>query len=214
MRIRIDLKIFAFIIIFIITKQIEIYSIMMIFVILHELSHMIIGLILGFKPQKIELNPMGLSLSLEPKMNDYNLKIKRTNLLEIKKILIASVGPLVNIIIATILALTADESDITYLIFYSNLVIAIFNLIPIYPLDGGRIIYGILNIILGKWKAKKIVNELSFVITVILTAISSIAIYYYKNIAILIMLVYIWIIVLKSDRKYKKELKIYELMKK
>ena len=50
MRFRIDLKIFAFIILFVITRQIEIYSLIMGFAIIHELTHMLVGIILGFKP--------------------------------------------------------------------------------------------------------------------------------------------------------------------
>lgn len=40
MRFKIDLKIFVFIILFYITRQIEIYSMMMIFCVLHELGHL------------------------------------------------------------------------------------------------------------------------------------------------------------------------------
>ena len=58
MRFRIDLKIFAFIIIFIITRQIKIYGIIMAFAVIHELSHLAVGIILGFKPERLELNPL------------------------------------------------------------------------------------------------------------------------------------------------------------
>ena len=46
MRFRIDLKIFLFLIVFYFTKQIEIYIIMIIFAIIHELGHLICGLII------------------------------------------------------------------------------------------------------------------------------------------------------------------------
>ena len=136
MRFRIDLKIFAFIIIFIITRQIEIYSVMMTFAIIHELSHMAVGIILGFKPEKLELNPLGLSLAFRPDCDDYNLKIKNANAFEIKKIIVALAGPIANLAIAVLVGLLASSSIITNTIFYANLLIAIFNLLPIYPLDG------------------------------------------------------------------------------
>ena len=209
MRFRIDLKIFAFIIIFIITRQIEIYAVMIIFAVIHELSHLAVGIMLGFKPAKIELNPLGLSLAFKPNCNDYNLKIKNANAFEIKKIIVALAGPISNLLIAVITGITTSPSNITNLIFYANILIAIFNLLPIYPLDGGRVIKGLLHIIFGKWKAKKIVNELSYIITVILTAISSIAVFYYKNIAIVAIVVYLWVIVLRADALYKKEIILY-----
>ena len=41
MRFRIDLKIFAFFILFYFTRQIEIYSMIMLFCIIHELGHLL-----------------------------------------------------------------------------------------------------------------------------------------------------------------------------
>ncbi len=41
MRFRIDLKIFAFLILFYLTKQIKIYSMMMVFCIIHECGHLV-----------------------------------------------------------------------------------------------------------------------------------------------------------------------------
>lgn len=51
MRIRINLKIFLFVLIFILTKQIKIYGILMLFAFIHELGHMLVGILLGFKPE-------------------------------------------------------------------------------------------------------------------------------------------------------------------
>ena len=58
MKFRIDLKIFAFLILVYLTNQIEIYSLIMIFALIHELTHLVTGIVLGFKPDKIELMPL------------------------------------------------------------------------------------------------------------------------------------------------------------
>ena len=87
MRFRIDLKIFLFLILFYFTKQIETYVIIIVFAIIHELGHLMAGLIMGMKPEKIELMPYGISISFKLKPKDYNKKILKANLLEIKKIL-------------------------------------------------------------------------------------------------------------------------------
>ena len=50
---RIDLKIFLILILFYFTNQIEVYTLIMIFAILHELSHLIAGLILKMKVKRI-----------------------------------------------------------------------------------------------------------------------------------------------------------------
>lgn len=52
MRFRIDLKIFIFLIIFYFTKQIEIYAMIMLFALIHELGHLLAGILMGMKPRK------------------------------------------------------------------------------------------------------------------------------------------------------------------
>ena len=99
MRFRIDLKIFLFLILFYFTKQIETYTIIILFAIIHELGHLAAGLIMGMQPEKIELTPYGVSISFKLKIKDYNKKIYKGNLLEIKKILVAISGPLTNLLI-------------------------------------------------------------------------------------------------------------------
>ena len=58
MRFKIDLKIFALLVLLYFTKQIEIYMLIMIFTLIHELAHLVIGILLGFKPRKMELIPL------------------------------------------------------------------------------------------------------------------------------------------------------------
>ena len=89
MKIRLHLKIFIFIAIFIVTRQIEIYGVLMLFAILHELGHMLAGLILGFKPNSLEIMPLGLSIGFESKVENVNKKIKNGTMLTLKKIIIA-----------------------------------------------------------------------------------------------------------------------------
>ena len=102
MRFKIDLKIFLFLILFYFTRQIETYVTIIIFAIFHEFGHLIAGLTVGMKPEKIELMPYGLSISFKLKPDDYNKSILNGNLLVIKKILVAIAGPITNLIIICI----------------------------------------------------------------------------------------------------------------
>ena len=77
MRITIDLKIFLFALIFIITKQIEFYAILMIYAVIHELGHLFWGLILKLKPEAFSITPFGLQISFKTEPNLYNTKIKK-----------------------------------------------------------------------------------------------------------------------------------------
>lgn len=210
MRIRINLKIFLFILIFILTKQIKIYGILMLFAFIHELGHMLVGILLGFKPDKLEIMPYGVSVGFNVKCEDYNKKIKNGNMLAIKKLIIALAGPLTNFII-TIIFLMANINFFRIereLVIYSNILIGIFNLIPIYPLDGGRAIKNILHITVGLQNSYKYTNQISKITICILTGICSIAILYIKNVAILLILAYLWYLVIVEDRKYNRKKEI------
>lgn len=213
MRIRIHLKIFIFVLIFLLTNQIKIYGILMLFALIHEMGHLITGILLGFKPTRLEIMPYGLSVGFEVKCEDYNKKIKKGNILVIKKLIIATAGPLTNLIITIIFLIF----NITFLgierelIIYANILIGIFNLIPIYPLDGGRIVKNILHIIVGLEKSYRYTNQISKITICLLTAISSIVILYLKNIAILIILAYLWYLVLTENKKYEKKKQLYRI---
>ncbi|MCI8384409.1 MAG: hypothetical protein HFJ33_06095 [Clostridia bacterium] len=214
MRFRIDLKIFLFIFLFYFTKQIEIYAMIMFFAILHELGHLLAGILLGMKPEKLEIMPYGVSISFKLTPTDYNKKIKCGNQLELKKILVALAGPFTNIIIMIMACHIKIDIFGGLMILYSNLLLILFNLLPIYPLDGGRVIKGILHIFFGKIRAEKYTNVLSFVTLMVITFIASIVIYQVENIAIFLIVLILWGIFIKEDRQYEKRNKIYQLLEK
>lgn len=87
MQIRIDLKICIILLIFLVTKQADLYLVFMLFAILHELGHLITGLILGFRPKSFSLMPMGLSICFKVKNQDYNKKNKKCKIYYFKKII-------------------------------------------------------------------------------------------------------------------------------
>ena len=160
----------------------------MFFCILHEIGHLIVGLLLKMKPEKIELMPLGLSISFYISLND-NI---------FKGILIAIAGPIMSLA----LVILSCKFDFYFIseqeAVYSNLLILIFNILPIYPLDGGRIIKGILHITLGSIKAEILINKISKATIILLTVISSIAVYYYKNLAIFLVCIFLWNLALKE----------------
>ena len=115
-----------------------------------------------------------------------------------KKVIVALAGPCISFIIAIIYMKIEPYYFNKTDIIYSNILIALFNLMPIYPLDGGRIIKGILHIKFGDMKSQLITYKISYYIMILLTVMASIAVYYYKNIAIFLICIILWIIFLKS----------------
>ena len=217
MNIKIDIKIFIFAFIFFITNKIEIYASVMIFALIHELGHLLCGLIIGFKPENLSIMLYGIKLNFKPNFNDYNKKIKKGNMITIKKIIIALAGPMTNLLIFAItMTITAIKGDVIFLgisnktIIYSNLIIAVFNLIPIYPLDGGRIVHELLHIFKGLRLSYTYIQDISLISIAMLTAVSSILVLYYRNIVMVIVLVYLWKLVIQTEKEFTLKEKIYE----
>ena len=117
-------------------ENLELFIISYIFVILHELSHILIATILKVKVYEIELLPIGINAK-------YNKDI-----FVIKELLISLAGPCASLLFYKFLP--------NQILKNINLMIAITNLIPLKPYDGGRIINSLIAIIIGKEKAKKV----------------------------------------------------------
>jgi len=217
MSIKIDLKIFLFLLLFLLTSQLEMYILLMLFACLHELAHLCTGMILGFKVQEFKITPVGLQVGFKIKCDEYNEKVLKGNMLGIKKAIIAIAGPVFNFLISAILVKLKNveginlQQQIYQNIIFANILIGLFNLIPIYPLDGGRIVSEILHIFIGLNKSYKYTHIISKITVIILTVISSIAILYLQNISIFIIVSYLWIIVIKESLIYKTKKQINEI---
>ena len=210
MSIKINLNVFLFVPLFILTNQIELYALVMLFALIHELGHLLCGVILDFEVENFEIMPLGFSVEFKPNVKDYNKKIMKSNILTVKKLCINLAGPMANFIII-IVAYLFKLQDI---IIFSNLIILIINMIPIYPLDGGRVLKNVLKLLFGNQKALKCTNTISNVAVIMLTIISSIGIYYYKNIAILFAIIFVWLLILKENKKFNTYNKIYKAIDK
>lgn len=203
MVLRIDLKIFIFFVLFYLTKQIELYATIMVLCVIHELGHVLMGIIMGLKIERLEIMPLGLSVSFKINVDDYNKKIKKGNILQLKKIAIAGAGPFTNLMMLLLVLNTKIDLKVVSneILAYANILIILFNMLPIYPLDGGRILKEFIHIFEGSIKSKIYIRKISKAIMILITMIGSIGVIYIKNIAIFFIIIYLWIIVIKENRK-------------
>lgn len=136
----------------------EIFLCYLVTVLLHEIGHAIVARHLGYQLEQISLLPFGAELSLQ----DDNF----TSSDEIK---IAVAGPLVNLILIIICVSLWWIFPITYyytdLFVFSNFITFVFNLLPVFPLDGGRV----LRAIISKYKDTKTTEKIVSVTAITLS---------------------------------------------
>ena len=192
MRIEINLKIILIFVLFLFFNNIYTYIIFGISILIHELAHMFVGIIIGGKPKRMEINPFGVSLEFYYYGND-NF---------ITKIIFYLIGPISNFIIALVFMNCNNYEFYKQEIIYTNIGICIFNLIPILPLDGGKILKEILRQIIGIEKTNKFLIIFSKFFLLVISFAYSILIIKIKNIMILFLLIYLWYLYLIEEKKY------------
>ncbi len=132
-------------------------------IITHELGHVLLSLKYGWNIRKIDLTICGGFITYED-IIDKPFK---------EEFLIAIAGFLAQIILLIILVLLNKVNIIDYGTLFVlnkyNLSVLLFNLIPIYPLDGAKVIYNILCIYLPYKKALQLVNIISIISMLIIT---------------------------------------------
>lgn len=202
MEIKIDLKICFLCIAYLILEQFEMYIIFLIFISLHELAHTIIGIIQGFKLEKIEIMPYGLSIKFYY-FNDANYK---------KKIITYLAGPVLNFILALVFFYIRTNEIIVVYCFFINVILGIANLLPILPLDGGKILKEILKIKYDYKKSYVLINKIGSYTLIILTVIYSLLILKIKNIGILLTLIYLWYLKILEEKKSRTLLRMYDII--
>ncbi len=141
---------------------------------LHELGHSLVAVHFGIPVREITLLPLG-GVSL----------ITRNPDKPIQEMLIAIAGPLVNVVIAAILfvalggfggvdllngrglLLNMGKPSLTSMLLWllaANVSLVVFNLIPAFPLDGGRFMRALLAMPLGYRRATRIASIVGQVI--------------------------------------------------
>ena len=150
------------------------FLIIFLIIIIHEFGHLLMALLFKWNIDKISIYPYGGCVKFNEKINR-PLK---------EELLILISGPFFQIlffIIITILYKNSILSFRNYLLFKTyHYTLLLFNLLPIYPLDGGKILNVLLEYIFPYKKSNKLIIILSYLVLVFLL-IS------YKNINLIMM---------------------------
>ena len=148
--------------------------VMFLCVVLHEYGHALAAAKYGVRTRDIILSPIGGIARLE--------KLPEKPMQEF---IIAIAGPAVNVAIALILGLglisftngglLPQSADITEVpqfsdflrnVVFLNIILFVFNLIPAFPMDGGRVLRSLLSLKLGRRKATNIASTIGKILAV------------------------------------------------
>ena len=156
-------------------------------VLIHELAHAFVARRLGWSVYKIEVGLLTGSASVD------------TNIPERDSIPVVAAGPLSNLILAIVsiplyLALSGVNPFLDRLLndlFVVNIFMFIFNILPIYPMDGGRLLKDFLFLKMrnNRILAKKISGSVSLIFSLGLLTLS---IVFFAPITILFSLLFIY----------------------
>ena len=137
-KIKIDVTTYFFLLACYISGFIKESLVIMFICVWHEVGHLIIGVMLQKNISSLKIYPFGGILVINDRINN-----------SIKKELLLALGGIMNQLILLIIIFYfrqhLDDSLYNMLIRY-NLIIIIFNLMPIYPLDGYKIIINVMKL--------------------------------------------------------------------
>jgi Zn-dependent protease len=142
-------------------------------VVLHELGHALMARRFGIPTRDITLYPIGGVARLE-----------RMSERPWEEFWIAVAGPAVNVVIAIILLLATTFSlkasladgislpeflagNLLFELLRINLLLVLFNMLPAFPMDGGRVLRAVLSHFLGRLRATEIAAQLGVLFAVI-----------------------------------------------
>ncbi len=144
----------------------------LVFSALHELGHIAALTVLGERAELITVAYYGIGL----KYNSHTGPLK--------SIIILLCGPAVNLVFM----LLGIEIEI-------NMALFVLNLLPIYPLDGGRILKIILNRVFSLALSDKIYFYISFAFTLLLLTLSV----YLKSLSLFLIIIYLLVYSLNNS---------------
>lgn len=145
-------------------------------IIAHELGHLIALVLLKQKPKQLNLTIVGGILEVEvgniPILHEFIINIS---------------GIMVNILLYNIFLKIPNFPYQKILLNY-NLLMILFNSMPVYPLDGFRIIESFFRLINDPFKEQKILCIISIISLFLIFAL---LIYYSKSLSVIILFIFL-----------------------
>lgn len=157
-KLTIHISILAFLAAALITKTLTAYLSTVFFIFIHELGHTTAAVISGAKVYNIRLLPVGFNAAIDDGACSKG-----------QRVFIYGAGPCVSFLLAGIsfiLLILLPDSSIFKAGTYINIYLGSFNLLPVLPLDGGKIAMELLSTRYGTLRTSKKLQLVSVVLAI------------------------------------------------
>jgi stage IV sporulation protein FB len=159
---------------------------------LHELGHIASAVACGKRVDAIKFLPVGLNASIEHPHS------------RVESLIIFFCGPLINVLLAIVAWFISRYSflyiDNVHFFMFVNIYMAIFNLIPMLPLDGGKLLREVMALQVGLLMANKYIIKASTVLALLLVSVGVVQLFdSYHNFSLFSIGLYIFFS-LKSEK--------------
>lgn len=134
----------------------------------------------------------------------YSYRAEKTS----NKIFTYLAGPICNFGLAFIFYLLKVKIELIQI----NLILGVLNILPIMPLDGGRVLKEIIKYFYGNKMASIFMIEVTKFSLIVFSLIYSVAILKFKNIAILFLIIYMWWLYIIEERKIQTLKRVYGII--
>lgn len=201
---------FSFPLIFILAYylgELPLFCCFAVFLILHEMCHFLVAKKLGYLTKRIKISFFGASLE---GLDDFSPS---------DELKVISAGPAFNLAVCVLCYLSfwfnPESYNYLYNILLANWALLIFNILPVYPLDMGRIMLVIFTKNLIRERALRLTKIISFSFIFLLFSIYLISSFFVLNITLGFVCVNLMSLLLSSAEgtSYKRELFIFHKAK-
>lgn len=123
----------------------------------HELGHCAMLRWLRARVTAVRITALGAEMRIEGRLSYGG------------EVLAAAAGPAVNLLLAPLLAYGGRLWEMLYLFAGTQLVLGLFNLLPILPLDGGSMLWNLLAWVTEPYTADRVMTAIGFGTAAVLT---------------------------------------------
>lgn len=181
MQVKVNPLFFAFILTLVAFGHAVDFAWMFLALVCHECAHALMARLRGYVVKKTVLLPYGAMMSMGESFD------------KTSSVLVGLAGPVMNLVLALIVLgvwwLFPAVYPYTLSFFYANMSLALFNLLPVYPLDGSRVVLGLCK---HKLKAIKGMQIAGIVLSIALFAVFIASFFFGLNLSFGIMAVFLF----------------------